>query len=138
MDMLKQSIGIGMLLMAGHAFSAEITVTTTEDVVKDDKECSLREAIEYINNGMPEAGYNGCGGKDAYASMSLKKNEVYKLTKKIDIKAELNLKTAYDSNVNEDVVLGLNNAVIEMTGKDQIFNINDGEKELLAINFKEI
>ena len=136
--MLKQSIGIGMLLMAGHAFSAEITVTTTEDVVKDDKECSLREAIEYINNGMPEAGYNGCGGKDAYASISLKKNEVYKLTKKIDIKAELNLKTVYDSNVNEDVVLGLNNAVIEMTVKDQIFNINDGEKELIAINFKEI
>ncbi|OTG83490.1 rhombotarget A [Acinetobacter sp. ANC 5054] len=136
--MLKQSIGVGMLLVAGHAFSAEITVTTTEDIVKDDKECSLREAIEYINNGMPEAGYNGCGGKDAYASVSLAKNAVYKLEKKIDIKAELNIKTVYDSNVNEDVVLGLNNAVIEMTGKDQIFNINDDDNGVVAVNFKEI
>ncbi|WP_228157140.1 CSLREA domain-containing protein [Acinetobacter sp. CFCC 11171] len=84
--MLKQSIGIGMLLIAGHAFSAEIIVTTTEDVVKDDKECSLREAIEYINNGMPEAGYNGCGGKDAYASISLKKMKFINSLKKLILK----------------------------------------------------
>ncbi|WP_436915181.1 CSLREA domain-containing protein [Acinetobacter gandensis] len=85
--MLKQSIGMGMLLMAGHAFSAEITVTTTDDVVKDDKECSLREAIEYINKGMPEAGYNGCGGKGAIASILLEKQKTYKLDKKINLTA---------------------------------------------------
>lgn len=138
MDMLKQSIGVGMLLLAGHAFSAEITVTTTEDIVKDDKECSLREAIEYINMEMPEAGYNGCGGKDTYASIALTKNAVYKLNKKIDIKAEMNIKTVYDSNVNEDVVLGLNNAVIEMATQDQIFNIDNNDKGLVTVNFKEI
>lgn len=43
--MLKQSIGVGMLCLAGHAYSANISVTTTEDVVKDDQECSLREAV---------------------------------------------------------------------------------------------
>ncbi len=63
--MLKRSIAIGSLFIAGHAYSANITVTSTEDVVKDDKECSLREAIEYINQGMKEEGYYGCGGKDA-------------------------------------------------------------------------
>ena len=123
--MLKQSIGMGMLLMAGHAFSAEITVTTTDDLVKDDKECSLREAIEYINQGMPEAGYNGCGGEGAVASILLEKQKTYKLDKKINLTAETNIKTTYDASFNDDTVPGLNNAIIEMTGSDQIFHIDD-------------
>lgn len=64
--MLKRSIGIGMLCVAGHAYSADIIVNTTEDITKDDKECSLREAIEYVNRGMPKEGYNGCGGGKFY------------------------------------------------------------------------
>lgn len=32
MDMLKQSIGIAMLCIAGQAYSADIVVTTTEDI----------------------------------------------------------------------------------------------------------
>ena len=63
--MLKQSIGIGMLFIAGHAYSSNIIVTTTADTKADDQQCSLREAIEYINLGMPEEGYLGCGGKNA-------------------------------------------------------------------------
>ena len=54
--MLKQSIGIGMLFIAGHAYSSNIIVTTTADTKADDQQCSLREAIEYINLGMPEEG----------------------------------------------------------------------------------
>ena len=61
--MLKQSIGIGMLFIAGHAYSSNVIVTTTSDTKADDQQCSLREAIEYINLGMPEEGYLGCGGK---------------------------------------------------------------------------
>jgi len=54
MDMLKQSIGIAMLCIAGQAYSADIVVTTTEDISSaNDKQCSLREAIEYINLGLP-------------------------------------------------------------------------------------
>ena len=45
--MLKQSIGIGMLFIAGHAYSSNIIVTTTADTKADDQQCSLREAIEY-------------------------------------------------------------------------------------------
>ena len=51
--MLKRGIGVGLLFVAGHAYSAgEIIVNTTADEVKNDNLCSLREAIEYINQGM--------------------------------------------------------------------------------------
>lgn len=136
--MLKQSIGIGMLCLAGHAYSAEITVTITDDITKDDSECSLREAIEYINKGMPEAGYMGCGGKDALATIVLDKQKIYTLNSKVDIKSSLNLKTFYDSNVSEDVIPGLSNAVIKMTGKDQIFNIDHDPSDMALINITEI
>ena len=55
--MLKKSIGVATLFMASHAYSDNIKVTTTADIVKNDTECSLREAIDYINQCMPEAGY---------------------------------------------------------------------------------
>ena len=61
--MLKRSIGIGMLCVAGHAYSGEIKVTTIEDVSKDDTECSLREAIEYVNKDFVDRGYQGCVGR---------------------------------------------------------------------------
>lgn len=35
--MLKQSIGIGMLFIAGHAYSSNIIVTTTADTKADDQ-----------------------------------------------------------------------------------------------------
>lgn len=37
--MLKRSIGIGMLFIAGHAYSSNIVVTITEDIQANDKEC---------------------------------------------------------------------------------------------------
>ena len=74
--MLKRGIGLGLLCVAGHAYRDNILVTTTEDIVKDDKQCSLREAVEYVNQntpdkGLPEKGYFGCGGKDASAIILL-------------------------------------------------------------------
>ena len=75
--MLKQSIGIAMLCIAGQAYSADIVVTTTEDISSaNDKQCSLREAIEYINLGLPEAGYNGCGGKSSTSTILLEKSSL--------------------------------------------------------------
>ena len=136
--MLKQSIGIAMLCIAGQAYSADIIVTTTEDSLKDDKECSLREAIEYINQGMPEEGYFGCGGKEATANILLEKKAVYKLQKQIKISAGLTLKTTYENNINDEVALGANNATIQMAGTDRIFYIDDAKKDLSTINLKEI
>lgn len=138
--MLKRSIGIGVLCFAGHAYSAEINITTTEDVVKDDTECSLREAVEYLNidaDDRPEDGYMGCGGKDASAIIALEKNKVYTLSKKLEIKSSMNIKTLYDTNVTETSVAGLNNATIEMTGQDQIFYI-DNDDSTATVNLKEI
>ena len=37
--MLKRGIGLGLLCMTGQAFSANITVTTTDDIVKADNQC---------------------------------------------------------------------------------------------------
>ena len=76
--MLKRGIGLGLLCITGQAFSANITVTTTDDIVKADNQCSLREAVEYVNQGMPEAGYNGCGGgKEVTAKIILQGNKEY-------------------------------------------------------------
>lgn len=139
--MLKRSMGIGMLCFAGHAYSAEIAVTTTADAVKDDKECSLREAVEYLNLAeadRPEAGYMGCGGKGASAVIVLEKNKVYRLDKKISIKAAMDIKTLYDSSVMEQAVAGLNNAVIEMAGQDQIFHIDNNDQVPVKVSMKEI
>ncbi|MCG2607183.1 rhombotarget A [Acinetobacter sp. SM34] len=137
--MLKRSIGIGMLCVAGHAYSADIIVNTTEDITKDDKECSLREAIEYVNRGMPKEGYNGCGGENSTSSILLEKKANYKITSKLTIKAELTIKTTYETNVNEDAIPGLNNATIHMTGKDQIFYIDDADAEKrFTVNLKEV
>ena len=69
--MLKRGIGLGLLCISGHTFSANVIVTTVDDVVKADEQCSLREAIQYVNMGMPAEGYNGCGGKESSAIIQL-------------------------------------------------------------------
>lgn len=115
--MLKRSIGLGVLCVAGHAYSADIILTTTEDIVKDDKECSLREAIAYVNQEMPEQGYFGCGGKASSANIIFEKKATYKLNDQIKISAAVNLRTLYDLSFNDNKELGLNNAIIQMVGQ---------------------
>lgn len=122
--LIKNSVAVfcvSGLCAAGAAFGAEIKVTITEDVVKSDSECSLREAVEYINQGMPEAGYNGCGGKDASNTIFLS-NKEYTLNHQINIKQNLQIKTQYDLDINSKG-LGKNNAVIKMLGQERIFSI---------------
>ncbi|NHC04256.1 rhombotarget A [Acinetobacter sp. 187] len=120
--MHKHAFALLMLGLSGQALAADLVVTTTEDVVKADSECSLREAIEYVNQGLPEAGYNGCGGKDASNVIFLSEKE-YKLNSQITISKDLTLKTQYDT-APTDNVYGKHNAVIKMAGTDRIFNID--------------
>jgi rhombotarget A family protien len=150
--MLKRSIAIGSLFIAGHAYSANITVTSTEDIVKDDKECSLREAIEYINQGMKEEGYYGCGGKDATNIIELKSKTVYRLNSQIRISKSLSIRTVYSSTTEngEEAVKGLLNATLQMVGTDRIFQIEDTKKaedkegneidydNILSVNLTEV
>ncbi len=131
--MLKRGISLGLLCITGHAYSANITVKTTEDVVKADAQRSLREAITYINQGMPEAGYNGCGGKDASSIIELVGKSEYKINSQLTISKPLLIKSVYE-NAAIDSLLGKNNAVIKMAGKDRIFLID----RTLAPNFDQV
>jgi rhombotarget A family protien len=138
--MLKKSIGIGLLLVAGQTYSADITVTTTEDVSKDDDQCSLREAIEYINRGLDKKGYMGCGGENSTTNIILKSKETYNLSKHIAITKSLSIKSTDESDSEFSVlenVPGLKNAVIKMTGKDNIFRINSKD-EVVLVNLNEL
>lgn len=124
--MLKRGIVLGLLCIAGHAYSGAIVVKTTEDNDSETTQCSLRHAVEYVNQGMPEAGYKGCGGKDATNVIQVTGNQTYKLNKQILITKEVSINTVYDTVTNPatEIVPGQNNAVIQMVGKDRLFTID--------------
>ena len=136
--MLKKSIGVATLLVASHAYSDNIKVTITDDIVKNDTECSLREAIDYINQGMPEAGYYGCGGKDAISTVMLEKNKTYLLKTHLAIKKDLTLRTSYDSSAGEETVQGLSNAILKMNGSDNLLRVDNAENALIRVLVKEV
>ncbi|WP_445116173.1 rhombotarget A [Acinetobacter sp. WZC-1] len=121
--MFKRGIGLGLLCITGHVYSANITVTTTADVVSADNQCSLREAIEYVNQGMPEAGYNGCGGKGANNVIELKGRTEYRLDHQIPVARSVQIKSTYDSALGDNS-RAKNNAVIKMAGRDRLFLID--------------
>lgn len=126
--MLKQSIGMGLLCIAGQAFSADIIVTTTLDNDVADKECSLREAIHYVNTGMPKEGYKGCGGENSTNTILLKEKEIYKLTEgHLVLNASATIKTFYETNVTQTVNKGLKNAVIQAANGKRVLFIEKGE-----------
>lgn len=118
--MLKQGIFTGLLCITSYSFAADIVVTTTQDISRDDQECSLREAIEFINLGKPEKGYQGCGGKDSSSVIILDGNKEYLLDKQIRISKSLSIRSKYSPDINQNL-LGKNNAIIKMKAKDRIF-----------------
>ena len=122
--MLKRGIGLGLLCISGHTFSANVIVTTVDDVVKADEQCSLREAIQYVNMGMPAEGYNGCGGKESSAIIQLDSNKTYLLNSQVNITKSVEIKTIYTANVTESPVLGKQNAIIKAAGKDRLFTLD--------------
>ncbi len=140
--MLKQSIGMGLLCIAGQAFSADIIITTTLDNDVDDKECSLREAIHYVNTGMPKEGYKGCGGENSTTSILLKEKEIYNIKSQLVLNKSATIKTTYETNVTQTVNKGLLNAIIKMDGKDRILKIEKAldadSKDLPVVRLEEL
>jgi rhombotarget A family protien len=139
--MLKKSIGMALLFMAGHAYSADITVTTTEDLVKDDEECSLREAVEYVNRGLSKEGYMGCGGENSSTNILLVEKKTYELNSHLLIKTSLSIKATSDTEgtlAEDERVLGLNNAHIKMLGKDNIFRIISPDDQAIMVKLREL
>ncbi|ENW23730.1 MULTISPECIES: rhombotarget A [Acinetobacter] len=138
--MLKKSIGMALLCMAGQAYSADIIVTTTEDIEKDDKECSLREAVGYINRGLAKEGFMGCGGENSSSTIILKEKNTYVLNKHIAIKKSLSIRSVADSDEEfstTEKTLGLHNAHIQMQGTDNLFRLNSTDT-LVQLNLKEL
>ncbi|MFC3903084.1 Acinetobacter rhombotarget A [Acinetobacter marinus] len=150
--MLKQSIVAGLLCLSGQAF-ANITVTTTEDVVKDDDQCSLREAITYANEyltakadetesekatreAIKNAGYNGCGDENATASILLTAKETYTLNAEVKITSALTIQTESTVFNAEATAIGLENATIKAAGQHRLFNVNDGDADISQITVK--
>lgn len=125
--MLKKGIILGLCCVSAQLYSAPIYVTTTEDSVAADQQCSLREAIEYINQGMPKAGYNGCGGEGAENTIFLKARTTYHLNSQVKIQNNLIIRTQLGADANQ-VRPALDNAVIKMQGNDRLFWVERAEK----------
>lgn len=139
--MLKRTIGLGLLCMASHAYSANIVVNTTED--EFDKEtpnstCSLREAIELINltdasNKIPEVGFGGCNGKDASPSIVLETGKTYFLNSEVEIRKSLSI-NVLDEAGNSTKYSGENNAIIKAKGAHRLFTIGEESPNITSIN----
>lgn len=143
--MLKRTISLCLLCMASHAYSANITVNTTddEDGIANNK-CSLREAITLINmtdsaGKIPEAGYGGCSGVDASPSIVLETGKTYLLDKQIEIKKSLTV-NVLNENAGDTAFNGENNAIIKAKGAHRLFNIDDGQPNIanLTVSFRQV
>ncbi|MFX8460527.1 CSLREA domain-containing protein, partial [Acinetobacter baumannii] len=120
--MLKRSIAFALLAAAGHAYSADIEVTTTIDEDVDNTVCSLREAVELINKrnssdstvvASVKDGYHGCGNKDSSSNIILQRDKEYTLNSRITITAPLTISTAKnDSTLVDTDQPGSHNATI--------------------------
>ncbi|MFX6438260.1 rhombotarget A [Acinetobacter baumannii] len=140
--MLKRSIAFALLAAAGHAYSADIEVTTTIDEDVDNTVCSLREAVELINKrnssdstvvASVKDGYHGCGNKDSSSNIILQRDKEYTLNSRITITAPLTISTAKnDSTLVDTDQPGSHNATIKMAGTDQLFKIDDESVEKLS------
>ncbi|QER39039.1 rhombotarget A [Acinetobacter suaedae] len=140
--MLKRTLACALFAITGHAYSADILVTTLVDEDKNDSVCSLREAIFFLNNRSQDQyknGYNGCGDENSSSTIILKRDQEYKLKSQLEIKAPMTIATAKSTDFN-DQKKGLNNATISVTGKNRLFVIDDGnvENDLIAVSFKEL
>lgn len=148
--MLKKSIGVGLLCLTSQAY-ANIQVTTTQDVLADDKQCSLREAVTYVTQYLtaPTAeteeqkkqreekakqGYMGCGGEGVTNIIYLEKNTTYELAKEIEITVPLTITTQSNEFSVNNTEKGLNNATIRAIGNHRLFNIDDKKAEISQIN----
>lgn len=154
--MLKKSIGIGLLCLTGHTY-ANISVTTVNDVVADDKECSLREAVHYVNtyltaqNNETDAqkkqreadakkGYFGCGGESSTSTILLKQKENYIVNSELKLNSSMVIRTDTNEFSVNDSEKGTQNATIKTNGAYRIFNIDDQRSEIsqLAVSLIEL
>jgi rhombotarget A family protien len=149
--MLKRIIGLGILCLASQAYAANIVVTTTADEDIDNDQCSLREAIIFINlNKLNDIGensdYHGCGGRatkddDAYlAIIELKAGETYTLTQgELVINSSTTIQSSTLSDISDRE--GGNNPIIRTKLPHRLFNIVDRSTSAghsMAVEFNQV
>lgn len=139
--MLKRTLACALFAITGHAYSADIQVTTLLDE-ENYTGCSLRNAVEFLNQRSKkefENGYHGCGNKDASSTIILQRDQIYQLKKALEIKATMTIATAASDGFNDNKK-GLNNATLKMVGADRLFVIDDDnvESELLVVKLSEL
>ena len=147
--MLKRSIAFALLAAAGHAYSADIQVTSLIDEDKDDTLCTLREAVELLNKrnsndstvvASVKDGYHGCASSDS-TNIILQRDKEYTLNEKIKITAPLTISTVKnDSTLVDTDQPGSHNATIKMIGTDQLFKIDDEsiEKGSISVSLTDL
>lgn len=134
--MLKRIIGLSFICMAGHAYSANILVNTTDDEDVANDKCSLREAITLINSAdskgaLPTAGYQGCKGDTPV--VVLESGKTYTLNKQIQIKKRVQISSLPAGGGNLSYP-GENNATIKMVGTDRLFLVDDENPDIAKID----
>ncbi|MFV5191660.1 rhombotarget A, partial [Acinetobacter courvalinii] len=115
--MLKRTLACTLLVMTGHAYSADIQVNTLADD-ENYTGCSLRNAVEFLNKRSQkefENGYRGCGDKDSSSTIILQRDKEYTLNSAIHIKAGMAIMTAPSTDFNNNQK-GLHNGTIKMAG----------------------
>lgn len=137
--MLKRLIGLSLLCVVGHSYAGNIIVNTTEDDNAANDKCSLREAITLINmqgadGKIPEAGYQGCVGKDATAVVVLESGKTYTVNREISISKALSILALPAATEPPLSYKGEKNAVVKATGVSRIFNIDDDKPNVSSIS----
>lgn len=113
--------------------STPIMVTTTKDLLQDDGECSLREAVIAANTDTPTGGCNGGEGADtiifdsslsipaAFTLTLVGANEDYAATGDLDITGILTLQGS-----------GADITLLDGNGTDRVFDIRPGATVILS------
>lgn len=134
--MSKLSLPIFCTFMVSSAMSsltlthaADIKVTTTADEIKADKQCSLREAIAYLNRGISSDKVDtnsDCHPEDDKPSRKIvldgKSDTTYLVSKEIKIKAPMTISTTNYQGIRNKS--GQSQPTISFTSK-RLFNIDD-------------
>lgn len=118
-----------LFLAAQHVSAADIKVTTTAEELNNNGECSLQEAVAYLNRGITESlrdKSSDCHPEDNNPTLKilLEGEKTYQVTSEIKIQRSMTVSASnFDTLNNQN---GENQPVIKTSG-ERIFVIDDGK-----------
>lgn len=141
LTLITAAVMLSILLAVPHrtARAASITVTTSDDVIADDGECSLREAIIAANTNTASTDtVGGCAAGDAAATdtITLESFQIYFLdlaSSSEDASLDGDLDITDNAGASPDLIItsdGFDYAVIiQDSGDDRVFQIHNAQVE---------